>query len=624
VLLAPLALLLSVLAVPIILMYVLKLRRQEYRVPSTFLWHQVMEDVQANAPWQRLRFNILLLLQLLALAAVILSLAQPAYSRSHVIAGDLIVIMDESYGMQAHDVKPSRFAVAQRRARALAVELAGGHVMSVIGMSAQPSLAIADSSDTGAIEAAIDHLKVGVNQPNFLEALTLATSLSRSDKNTRVVVLTSRDSGISSLPLPVSFPVDIVRVGAALRDLGITSFSAAPGTSGVDAVARVSNFGSRTARSDLDLFVDGRLSDVRPLSIPAHRARNLTWSALPSGSQRLRVRLTRRDDMAADKSAWAAVGGMTTRRVLLVSSGDYFLETALADNPAVRLSVVSPGAYYGGMEAPFDLVVFDGVLPPALPATATLLVGPPRGRLGSLRFGKNLTGGPVSAAPGASGSAASILQYVDLGDVHVAQSRSLTAPPWLQTLASAGGRPALAAGERGATRFALVNFDLQRSDWPLRISFPVVLQNLLPYLTPGLTLGQNNLTTGGTVTFFPPPGTHEIDVTRPSGTLTRIGPPFPPFTETTRPGLYTVRAVKSSLKGQPTATGGLSTAFAVNFFPSRPAPAAGPSTLSLGHAQHGATLTASIPVSVVWLFELLALIILATEWWAAFRGARLR
>ncbi|HEX8918319.1 MAG TPA: VWA domain-containing protein, partial [Chloroflexota bacterium] len=225
-LLAPLALLLSVLAVPIVLMYVLKLRRQEYRVPSTFLWRQAMEDVQANAPWQRLRFNILLLLQLLALAALILSLARPAYSRSHVIAGDLVLIVDESYGMQAHDAQPSRFAAALARAHTLTSELAGGNVMSVIGMGAQPHLAIAESSDQGAIGSAINRLHVGIDQPNFLEALSLAASLARAGQNTRAVVLTSRDSGIGTLPLRVSFPVDIVRIGGRLRDLGITGFSA--------------------------------------------------------------------------------------------------------------------------------------------------------------------------------------------------------------------------------------------------------------------------------------------------------------------------------------------------------------------------------------------------------------
>src|SRR5947209_322282 len=164
-LLAPLALILAVLAVPIILMYVLKLRRQEYRVPSTLLWRQALEDIQANAPWQRLRFNILLLLQLLALAAAIFALARPAYSRSHVMAGDLALIVDQSYGMQARDVAPSRFAAAQDRARSIASLRAGGNVVSVIGMGAHPHLAIANSDDSGAISDAIDSLRVGVDRP---------------------------------------------------------------------------------------------------------------------------------------------------------------------------------------------------------------------------------------------------------------------------------------------------------------------------------------------------------------------------------------------------------------------------------------------------------------------------
>ena len=622
-LLAPLALLLSVLAVPIVLMYVLKLRRQEYRVPSTFLWRQAMQDVQANAPWQRLRFNVLLLLQLLALAALILSLAQPAYSRSHVIAGDLVVIVDESYGMQAQDVSPSRFAAALVHARNLATQLAGGNVMSVIGMGAQPHLAIAESGDQGAIGGAIDQLRVGVDQPNFLEALSLAASLARAGQNTHVVVLTSRDSGISGLPLRVAFPIDIVRIGGNLQDLGITSFSASQHSSVTEAVARVSNFGSQTATSDLELFADGRLADVRPLTIAGHREQNLFWTGLPSGVQRLRLHLTRADSVDTDKSAWAAVPGVSLRRVMLVSRGDYFLEAALADDPAINLSLVPPSVYSAGMERGYDLAIFDGVLPPTVPLSSTLIIAPPRGTLGPLHFAGTLPAGAVVASSGVTGLVAPVLNYVDLSDVHVALARSVTLPPWLQPLASAGGATVLAAGDNGTTRFGLVNFDLQHSDWPLRISFPIVLQNLLHYLTPGLTLGQTNVTTGQSVSFFPPPGTRLLEVTRPDGSIAQLKPPFPPFTDTSRPGLYTVQAVKATLKGQTAATGGLSASFAVNFFPARPAPAPGPVTIHVGHTQTGQTLTASVPVSVIWVFELLALLILATEWWIAFRGMRL-
>ncbi|MDQ2745580.1 MAG: VWA domain-containing protein, partial [Chloroflexota bacterium] len=580
------------------------------------------------------------------------SLARPAYSRSHVVSGDLIVIVDQSYGMQARDVRPSRFAAALARARALASELAGGNVMSVIGMGAQPHLAIAESSNQGAIDDAVNRLRVGIEQPNFLEALSLATSLARTGQNTRAVVLTSRDSGISTLPLPVTFPVDIVRIGGHLRDLGITDFSASQRPSAAEAVVRVSNFGAQMARSDLELFVNGHLSDVRPLAVPGHGEQNLFWSDLPSSARQLRAQLTSPDNVGTDKSAWAVVPGASPRRVLLVSRGDYFLEAALVDNPAVQLSLVPPAAYRPGMERAYDFAIFDGFLPQPetggrapFPLSSTLLIAPPSGQLGPLHFAGNLpggtveasSGGPSSSNAGVAGSVASILRYVDLSDVHVAQSRSVALPSWLQPLASAGGTTVLAAGEHNTTRFVLVDFDLQHSDWPLRISFPVVLQNVLPYLAPGLTLGETNLTAGRAVTFFPPPGTREIDVVRPDGVVEQLSPPFPLFTDTARSGLYTVRAIKESLKGQPTApgqpvsgsgqpisnSGVLSTSFAVNFFPARPAPAAGPATLHTGHVQSGQTLTASVPVSLVWVFELLALGVFAVEWWIAFRGMRL-
>ncbi len=189
----------------------------------------------------------------------------------------------------------------------------------------------------------------------------------------------------------------------------------------------------------------------------------------------------------------------------------------------------------------------------------------------------------------------------------------------MQPLATSNGHPVLAAGEEGTARFALVSFDLQHSDWPLRVSFPIMLQNLLQYLAPGLTLGQTTITTGQAVTFFPRPGTRALEVVRPGGGVDQLRPPFPPFTDTSRPGLYTVQEA-----GAGTATAGRQAAFAVNFFPARPAPAGGPATLHAGQVQPGKTLIASVPISVIWPFEVAALILLAIEWWISFRGARLR
>ena len=79
---SPLALL-GLLFVPaVVAMYLLRLRRTETVVPSTLLWQRLAADVEANAPWQRLRRSLLFLLQLLLVAILALLAAQGSDRKS--------------------------------------------------------------------------------------------------------------------------------------------------------------------------------------------------------------------------------------------------------------------------------------------------------------------------------------------------------------------------------------------------------------------------------------------------------------------------------------------------------------------------------------------------------------
>jgi Ca-activated chloride channel homolog len=65
----------------VVALYLMRMRRRDVVVPASFLWPPRTDEVRANAPFQRLRFSWLLLLQLLALALLVLALVWPARSR---------------------------------------------------------------------------------------------------------------------------------------------------------------------------------------------------------------------------------------------------------------------------------------------------------------------------------------------------------------------------------------------------------------------------------------------------------------------------------------------------------------------------------------------------------------
>src|SRR5690348_15722976 len=132
--LTPIALLGALLAIPIVLLYMLRLRRREVVVSSTFLWQQIVRDNEANTPWQRLRRNLLLLLQLIILALLVLALARPFITVPAVSTGQIELLLDASASMNASDMPngETRFDEAKRQALSIVDTLGQNDTMTII------------------------------------------------------------------------------------------------------------------------------------------------------------------------------------------------------------------------------------------------------------------------------------------------------------------------------------------------------------------------------------------------------------------------------------------------------------------------------------------------------------
>ncbi|HXT42085.1 MAG TPA: VWA domain-containing protein, partial [Candidatus Angelobacter sp.] len=167
-------------AIPVvILFYLLKRKRVVRLVSSTLLWQKFLAETQASAPFQRLRHNWLLILQLLMLALAILALARPYFS-GHLSGGNLqVVILDASASMQSTDEAPSRFEKARAGALKLVDGLRDTDRMVVLLAGANTEVKQSETSEKSLLRRAIQSSTATDSPTRLNEALKMADSLTR-------------------------------------------------------------------------------------------------------------------------------------------------------------------------------------------------------------------------------------------------------------------------------------------------------------------------------------------------------------------------------------------------------------------------------------------------------------
>jgi len=623
--LTPLAFLGLLLPVPIVLLYMLRLRRREVVISSTFLWRQILQDKEANTPWQRLRRNLLLFLQLIILALMVLALARPYVAVPAISSGQTALLIDASASMNATDADGNtRFEAAKTQARAIIDTLNDGASATVIRVGEQPEVLTPYTTDREALRAAIDAAQAGTGRADWLAALTLASAGGAGAEDFAVVMLTDGGVGEADNLPRISIPgaVRFVSVGQSDENIALTALAARalPGQA-PQLFAQITNYGAVDAEVIFSLRVDG---DSVPLvseryTVPANSALPVvSAAALNDAVRTVQASITRsvnsaaRDFLPDDNTAWAVNALPTTRRILLVTEGNRFLEQMFASLSGVEAVRTTPERPLPAQA--YDLYVFDGAQPAAIPPTGDVFfINPPTSN--SLL---NVGGVVESVGQIRTESGDARLAFVDFDNVNILQYRQVQAAgDWADTLIRAGDDALLLAGETGGRQVAALNFDLRDSDLPLQIAYPVLMSNLLDWFAPvGIVTSGTSVNVGAPVTLNPPLDADTVRVTLPNREMRAL--PIDRdtliYTDTAQAGLYRVEALDGG-------TVVAAQAFAVNvFLPQESAIA--PREVAFGGqaVTQGAEADESLGQLEFWsLFALLALAFLMIEWIVYYR-----
>lgn len=608
--LAPLGLGLLALAAPIIALYMLRMRRREREVSSTLLWEQAIRDVRANAPWQKLRPNLLLLLQLLALAALVIGLARPFWLGATPLGANLVVIVDVSGSMNATDTEPSRIDRARGEVRKLIDSLPANGQMTIITASTGAEVWQPATGNRAALREAAERLRAEAGATDLREALALAAPAAERLPDTTVVIVS--DGGFTPPAAnDLRAPVRLVRVGERAENLGITAAATRRTASGSELFVRVQNFGGAERKTLLSVFDGATLIEARSLTVKAGGEAGSTIT-LPSAVGLLRAEIDAADDLALDNTVWVRPGG-NKGRILLTSAGpNTFLERGLALQPNLIVEKAQGGASVPAGGGDYDLYVFDGVAPPKDLRGPVLLINPPQDN------------GLVAVAGGLERPAVTgqlrddpIMKGVDLSKIQIAAAVALDRPEWGRALAESSGRPLLLAGESGGRKIAVLAFALGQSDLPLTLAYPILLSNLVGWLAPEAGSGlPESVRPGEVVALTPRTSVDSVVITDPAGRERRLAPSrgVVLFGNTDAPGPYTVR----EFVGDREIKRSILTVNLLSAEESNTAPQS-PQITSAGAAAAPGTTARSR--REFWQPLLVAgLVILAIEWWIFYRG----
>ncbi len=537
---------------PLVLLYFLKLRRRTQPIASTLLWKRSVEDLRANTPFQKLRRNLLLLLQLLALVLLALAVMQPQIQAGRRSGGKNVVLVDCSGSMSAQDGGDgrSRLEEAKRRARELIEAIYGRGLFS---QSAGQTMVIAFSDRAEVISpftdsrpqllAAIDRIQPTHGGSRIGDALTLARAYTTNvdpeaagQIGDPAALELFSDGRIQDLADQVLRGETLTYHPIGSPDADNVAFTAISierpydRPTAVEVFAAIANFNEQPVTADIQLSVDGTARAIEEIAIGAAERDAASGLLVPRrqdvlfrpfelpGGAVIEVANLRADALAADNAVRLVVPPPRRLAVALVGSSGFLLTTVLEGIGLIQsLASLEPAEFeqraQSGSIDDYDVVIFDNFAPPAglMPPGRYLTFGvtPPLEGLNDYGEGKGQLVLDVD-------DQSPLFRFVNLEQLFISKSRLIQPAEGVRVLAEGSAGPVVVAVERGATQAVCVTFDPLDSNWPFQRGFVTFIVNAVDYLGhAGEAASEGSLGPGEALTALLPAGADKVKLLLP-------------------------------------------------------------------------------------------------------------
>jgi len=479
----------------IIALYLLRLKRKRKVVSSTFFWTEMVQDLQANVPFQKLRWNILLLLQVLIALAIILAMLDLGVRAALNEGQRTIFVIDTSASMSALDGSSTRFDNAVTDIKSYCRNLSDREQVMIIEAGEYAQVLLDFTNRFPSVERSLNSLHTQDTRSDMATAFALAVSrASEVDKPEIVIVsdLAGMDSGLFD---DSQYPISFLQTGSPARNVAITDFLITgivqtEDALGFNAFITIRNYIDNPVSCSLEFYIAGELVDVRPIEIDADSRVSRVFTNIPFNEGVVEVRLDFDDDLPLDNVAYA-LPPLADLMQVLVAGDDPFLVYALAGIPGIQLFTIDASDYVPG--AGYDLTFFPGWAPEVLPAGNYVFFNPPdRDWLPC-----EVTGTVINPSVTDWNDGHPMLRFVNPGSFNVFSASDITPLPGSLVLIDADNTSLMVYGERNYLRALVFPFDLTSTDIITRPTFPILMFNVISFFRSFHDTGTAGLRTQG-------------------------------------------------------------------------------------------------------------------------------
>ncbi len=524
----PLALI-GLISLPVIIaMYLFKTKYKEKEISSLFLWKNAIKAQQSMRPWQKLRKNLLMILQLLAAFFLVSALANP-YIMSAKQVSRYIVVLDCSMSMQAEDEAPNRFEAAKQKIADYIENSVPGTEFALIEGSNQPRVISGFTDSKTLLDERLKEIGVTYSDIN-LEGTAELINMLNEQNQAGVLVFSDTAHNMDKINKQ-----DII-IGKPILNTALTLISHTHDKPRVVVLVKVKNYGNQTENNSVELYTDGKIHDIIDISLEPQQERDVFFTDVPDTVYQLEARLSKPDKLPADNVIYDAITYKNPQKTVLVTDRNYFLENILSLLPNVELYKSADQELFGA-----NLYVFDGILPEALPTDGHLLIiNPPEGN--SL-----IETQEEVEISGLQKNNSQLLQNISNFDFAIGKSKKIVAPDWAEVVLSSPETPLIICGEKNGQKITIMGFDLHNTDLPLKREFPIFMYNLAEWYMPGV-IAAGKAFCGEALSIELYPDTKSAVITDPNNQTTEITPPVSPtlFSATENPGIYILQQVRQN------------------------------------------------------------------------------